>query len=241
MIPRNSLREKILREYWLLRSSMTLDEVSKTTGIPRSSVWYHFAKFEREANQSPDNHKRTNMIVPLSPEEEKKARNRLMEGYLRKTYLFGEFMKIAKEKGFENAERLSSILNNLNDAGMIPTMEEQEAFNQSIAEGSLLESEIETSIKTAVERMEKGWMPYSNRLLRDVIAAWKGTENHNKNGPDEPAASDNIGKNESPTSQYGPEYTQAFLANFVEQNKRPDSQSREERNREFFDRISNMR
>jgi hypothetical protein len=48
MIPRNLKREKILYELWL--QDYTTDEASSQTGIPRSSVGYYFAKFNKSKN-----------------------------------------------------------------------------------------------------------------------------------------------------------------------------------------------
>jgi len=48
MIPRNLERREIIYELWL--QGYTVDEISSKTGIPRSSVGYYVAKFNKSKN-----------------------------------------------------------------------------------------------------------------------------------------------------------------------------------------------
>ena len=49
MIPRNFERENAIYELWL--QDYTIDEISSKTGIPRSTVGYYVAKFNKSKNE----------------------------------------------------------------------------------------------------------------------------------------------------------------------------------------------
>ena len=49
MIPRNFERENAIYELW--KAGCTIDEISSKTGIPRSTVGYYVAKFNKSKNK----------------------------------------------------------------------------------------------------------------------------------------------------------------------------------------------
>jgi hypothetical protein len=170
MIPRNFERREKIKELWL--QDYTVDEISSQTGIPRSSVGYYFAKFNKSKNGDNPRSK-----PPVKPKRLSNAELILRRiGWIDYTTKWSRLMADERYQDAKNMVESTLLYNRLQRETMYHVEGEEDITNDeqlSIAFGIY---QLKSAIQSTLEAQKK----ITYKEIRDLIYAIGGQQQNSQ-------------------------------------------------------------
>ena len=154
VIPRNIVRENQILELWI--ADCTIDEISSTTGIPRSSVGYYVAKFNKLKNEDEPQSK-----LPIK-QPKRTDKTKLITQIIQWSKFKSKWNRLMNEEKYQEAKTMAEstqVFNRLSREIVSVIEREEEITPKEFSDGviwyysvqAVLRSEEKTTIKDVTD------------------------------------------------------------------------------------------
>ncbi len=170
MLPRNIEREKIIYELWL--QSYTVDEISSKTGIPRSSVGYYVAKFNKSKNR--DNPRAKPPVKPKRLSNTELIIRRI--AWIDYTTKWSQLMAYERYQEAKTMSESTLLYNRLQRETMYPVEGEEEITSDEQLSVAFGIYQLRSLIQSTLEAQKK----ITYKEIRDIIYALGGQQQNSQ-------------------------------------------------------------